>query len=86
MVCKYNEVKRKLKKIIKKSDLQNLFDSLALNENERIVMDLHYCERIQLKDIAKEIGYSEPGVLRIHKSVLEKLEPVLNSNNDEVIV
>lgn len=83
MVCKYDEVKRKLKKMVKKSDLQNLFDSLALSENERAVMDLHYCERIPLKEIAKEIGYSEVGVLRIHKNVLKKLELVLCDSKDD---
>ena len=77
MKSKYDSVKQKLKKIVIKSELQALFDSLALDENERAVMDLHYCEKVPLKQIAKEIGYSEPGVLGIHKRVLERLEVIL---------
>lgn len=81
MRSKHDSVKQKLKKIVVKSELQNLFDSLALDENERTVMNLHYCEKVPLKEIAVEIGYSEAGVIKVHNRVLERIGTVLSKDS-----
>lgn len=58
----------------KKELYQTLRDCVGeLRENEQIVLSLYYQKNLQMKEIAKVLGVSEPRVSQIHSSAIRKL-------------
>lgn len=45
----------------------------SLRENEQIVISLYYKEELNMKEIAKVMGISEPRVSQLHSAALKKL-------------
>lgn len=64
----------------KKEMQQMLHDSIAsLRENEQIVLSLYYQKMLQMKEIAKVLGVSEPRVSQIHSNAIRKLRTAMTA-------
>lgn len=61
-----------LEKAICKSDIEKLIYNLH-NENEQIVLRLHYIDGMTWSNIADELNYSERHIHRIHASALKNI-------------
>jgi RNA polymerase sigma factor for flagellar operon FliA len=61
------------------ADRAALADAVAsLGERERLIVTLHYFQGVQLKDIAAELGVSEPRVSQLHSRAIAKLKATLD--------
>lgn len=68
----YNLEKKELQLILK--------DSIEeLRENEQVVVSLYYRKELNMKEIAKVMGISEPRVSQIHSAALKKLRSSLKN-------
>ena len=76
-MSKHIEIKHKVKKINRKADFYELLNESMLNEIEKKMMIMHYVEGKSLDYIADELGYSEQGIAKMHKRILNKLESLL---------
>ena len=57
-----------------------LRDSIAgLRENEQVVLSLYYQKMLQMKEIAKVLGVSEPRVSQIHSNAIRKLRAAMTA-------
>ena len=58
-----------------KMELQDVLKQCIgeLRENEQIVLSLHYQKDLQMKEIAKVLGVSEPRASQIHSNAIRKL-------------
>lgn len=76
-MTKHIETKHKIKSINRKTDFNSLLEESMLNETEKKMMIMHYVEDKQLDYIADVLGYSEQGIIKMHKRILKKLESLL---------
>jgi len=51
----------------------------SLRENEQMVVSLYYRKELNMKEIAKVMGISEPRVSQLHSAALKKLKVNLES-------
>lgn len=51
----------------------------CLNEKEKLVISLYYAEELNMKDIARVLGVSEPRISQIHSKALVKLRESMKS-------
>ena len=64
-----------------KKEMQKVLrDSIAgLRENEQVVLSLYYQKMLQMKEIAKVLGVSEPRVSQIHSNAIRKLRAAMTA-------
>jgi RNA polymerase sigma factor for flagellar operon FliA len=53
----------------------------TLGERERLIVTLHYFQGVQLKDIATQLGVSEPRVSQLHSRAIAKLKVALTQES-----
>ena len=73
----HKAIKKRVKKINKKSTFNSILDDSMLNEKEKQMMRMYYIEQKSLDFIADELGYSKAGILKMHKRALNKLEDLV---------
>jgi len=76
-MTKHIELKHKVKNINRKTDFNSLLEESMLSEIEKKIMVMYYLENKQINYIADELGYSEQGIIKMHKRILNKLESLL---------
>lgn len=76
-MTKHIELKHKVKNINRKTDFNSLLEESMLSEIEKKIMTMYYLENKQISYIADELGYSEQGIIKMHKRILNKLESLL---------
>ena len=76
-MSKHIDLKHKVQNINRKIDFQNLLEESMLNENEKKLLIMHYVEGKQFNYIADELGYTQQGITKMHKRILNKLESLL---------
>lgn len=76
-MTKHIFLKHKVKNINRKTDFNSLLEESMLSEIEKKIMIMHYLENKQMNYIADELGYSEQGIIKMHKRILNKLESLL---------
>lgn len=76
-MSKHIEIKHKIKNINRKTDFDNLLEESMLKDVEKKMMQMYYKEGKSIEFIADELGYSPPGILKMHKRILNKLESLL---------
>ncbi len=69
--------------ISKKIEEEELIDAIkkvlnALNEKERLIIQLYYFEELSLKEIADILNVSESRISQIHKKTIKKIRKKLN--------
>ena len=76
-MTKHIQTKHKIQNINRKTDFNELLEQSMLSEKEKQMMKMYYEENKQMDLIADELGYSEQGIIRMHKRILKKLESLL---------
>lgn len=76
-MTKHIELKHKVKNINRKTDFNSLLEESMLSKIEKKMMVMYYLENKQINYIADELGYSEQGIIKMHKRILNKLESLL---------
>lgn len=76
-MTKHIELKHKVQNINRKADFDSLLEESMLNETEKKMMIMHYKENKEFNFIADELGYSQQGITKMHKRILNKLESLL---------
>lgn len=76
-MTKHIQTKHKIQNINRKTDFNELLEQSMLNKTEKQMMKMYYEENKQMDLIADELGYSEQGIIRMHKRILKKLESLL---------
>ena len=71
------KTKHKIKQIGSKTTFNELIDNSMLNNVERQVMIMYYSNGNTMAYIADMLGYSEQGIVKIHKRALNKLAKML---------
>lgn len=71
------KTKNKIKKINSKTTFNNILEDSMLSDVEKEFMKLYYVERKDLNYIADILGYSKPGISKMHKRILKNLESLL---------
>ncbi len=67
-------------RLFKKEQKEILKEGIrSLGEKEQLVVSLYYVEEINMKDIARTLGISEPRVSQIHSSAINKLRKFIES-------
>lgn len=59
------------------STLQELLDSSTLSDLDKKIVVLHYVQEKNFACIGDELGYSESGIKKRHKKILNKLGQLL---------
>lgn len=77
MMTKHIQTKHKIQNINRKADFNTLLEESMLNETEKKMMRMYYEENKRIDYIADELGYSEQGIIKMHKRILKKLESLL---------
>lgn len=54
-----------------------LLDEAMLSEDEQEMMRMYYMEHKPIEYIADIMGYSEQGILKMHKRILNRIESLL---------
>jgi DNA-directed RNA polymerase specialized sigma subunit len=73
-----NHVKTKHKiQQVGKTTFSELIEEAMLNEDEQRMMKMYYIDRKSISYIADTLGYSEQGILKMHKRILKKIESLL---------
>ena len=70
-------IKKKVQKIGKKSDFNEILENSLLNDREKEMMTMYYIERKDMDCIADIMGYSKAGIIKMHKRCLNKIETLL---------
>lgn len=70
-------IKKKVQKIGKKSDFNEILENSLLNDREKEMMTMYYIERKDMDYIADIMGYSKAGIIKMHKRCLNKIETLL---------
>ena len=70
-------IKKKVQKIGKKSDFNEILENSLLNDREKEMMTMYYIERKDMDYIADMMGYSKAGIIKMHKRCLNKIETLL---------
>ena len=70
-------LKKKVQKIGKKSDFNEILENSLLNDREKEMMTMYYIERKDMDYIADIMGYSKAGIIKMHKRCLNKIETLL---------
>jgi DNA-directed RNA polymerase specialized sigma subunit len=70
------EVKHKIQRL-GKTKFKMILDETMLNEKEQEMMLMYYIDKKPIDYIADILGYSEQGILKMHKRILDKIEPLL---------
>lgn len=60
-----------------KTTFTKLLDEAMLSDTEKTMMQMYYIDKKTITYIADILGYSEQGILRMHKRVLRKIESLL---------
>lgn len=76
-MTKHIQTKHKIQNINRKADFNTLLEESMLNETEKKMMRMYYEENKRIDYIADELGYSEQGIIKMHKRILKKLESLL---------
>lgn len=76
-MSKHIETRKKIKNINRKVDFYSLIDECMLSDKEKQLMCMHYVEDKDFGFIADTLGYTQAGVIRMHKRILHKLESLL---------
>ena len=79
-ICNMTEhisLKHKVKSISSKSKFLDVLDDSMLTNTEKEVMVMYYIKGQTLNYIADFLGYSEQGVVKIHKRALKKIAKLL---------
>lgn len=71
------EVRKKIKSIGKKSTFDSLLEESTLDDKEKQLMRMHYLEKKDFGYIADVMGYSQPGIIKMHKRILSQLESLI---------
>ena len=69
--------KKKLKDIPKLSTFNDILESSTLSDFEKEVVKLHYLKRVPLETIGDLKGYSRSAIMKVHKTILNKLSKIL---------
>lgn len=66
---------------IEKNELEEMLAKAieGLRENEKLVVSLYYRDELNMKEIAKVMGISEPRVSQLHSAAIKKLKLNLSS-------
>ncbi|WP_243158114.1 sigma-70 family RNA polymerase sigma factor [Aminipila terrae] len=66
---------------LEQKELQAILRSSVenLRENEQLVVSLYYRKELNMKEIARVMGISEPRVSQLHSAALKKLRVNLES-------
>lgn len=70
-------IKKKVKKINKKSTFNSILEDSMLSDKEKQMMRMYYLEQKSFDFIADELGYSKAGILKMHNRALSKLEELI---------
>ena len=70
-------IKKKVQKIGKKSDFNEILENSLLNDREKEMMTMYYIERKDMDYIADIMGYSKAGIIKMHKRCLNKIQTLL---------
>lgn len=76
-MTKHMLTKNKVKRIDKKSTFNSILEDSMLDDKEKQMMRMHYIEGKSFDFIADILGYSKPGIIKMHKRVLSKIENLL---------
>lgn len=71
------DLKHKVQKINSKTKFNDILNEAILNKNEKELLKMLYLERYSLEYIADVLGYSKPGIVKLHKRALRKIESLL---------
>lgn len=71
------EVRRKLKDIADIHTFNELLDSLAISEEDKVILKLHYLECKDFRYIGDKLGYSESWMIARHRKILKKVGKLL---------
>lgn len=77
MDTKRRKVRCYVKEMPGVADYRAILAQVKLTAIERRVCDLRYLDGLSLMEIGDRLGYSESGVKRIHRHILEKISSVL---------
>lgn len=77
MSSEHIEIRRKVKSINKKSTFNEMLDEAMLSDIEKQIMTMHYIQGKEFAVIADDLGYSESGIIRKHKKILNKIQDLL---------
>lgn len=69
--------RRKVCQIGSFSSLNNLLDNSTLSDLDKRIMIEHYVKEKNFACIGDELGYSESGIKKRHKRILNKLNQLL---------
>lgn len=69
--------RRKVQQIGSFSTLQELLDNSTLSDLDKEIMIAHYVKEKNFAYIGDELGYSESGIKKRHKRILNKLGQLL---------
>lgn len=59
------------------STLQGLLDSSTLSDLDKEIVVMHYIQEKNFAYIGDELGYSESGIKKRHKKILNKISQLL---------
>ena len=71
------KLKHKVKQIGSKTTFMEMLDNSMLSSTEKRVMTMYYLQEHTLTYIADILGYSEQGIVKVHKRALKKLSKML---------
>ena len=69
--------RQKMKGVGSFSTLQELLENSTLSELDKRIVIMHYVEEKNFGCIGDELGYSESGIKKRHKRILNKLGQLL---------
>lgn len=69
--------RRKVQQVGSFSTLQELLSSSTLSDLDKEIVMLHYVQEKNFAYIGDELGYSESGIKKRHKKILNKLSQLL---------
>lgn len=69
--------RRKVSSVGRFDTLQELLDSSTLSDLDKQIVILHYVKEKNFAYIGDELGYSESGIKKRHKKILNKLSQLL---------
>lgn len=77
MMSEHMLTKKRVQSIHKKSTFNSILEDSMLDEKEKSLMRMHYVEGKSFDYIADDLGYSKPGILKMHKRALKKIESLI---------
>lgn len=76
-MTEHMNIRKRVKGIDRKSTLNSILDDSMLDEKEQQMIKMHYIEGKSFDYIADILGYSQSGILKMHKRALKKIENLI---------